>query len=126
MSHINKGKIKLILGFGSKLLLIFLTFYTTAATAQVTPVSTDTISPPTFDSISNTRRTSLPPRSDTIVVPQSDTFSFRTSAKGLDAPINYHADDSMVVDIPGKKMYLYGKTSNVKYSDNDLSAPLIV
>ena len=36
-----------------------------------------------------------------------------------------NADDSMVLDIPTKKMILYGKETKVKYSENELIAPLI-
>ncbi len=54
-----------------------------------------------------------------------DTFTFKSSKDSLDAPVTYHADDSMVFDIPAKKLLLYGKTSTVKYTDNELGAPLI-
>lgn len=54
-----------------------------------------------------------------------DTLNYKSSKDSLDAPVTYHADDSMVFDVPGKKLYLYGKTSEVKYIDNELSAPLI-
>jgi hypothetical protein len=54
-----------------------------------------------------------------------DTFSFKTSKDSLDAPVTYHADDSMVLDIPAKKIFLYGKKTTVKYIDNELEAPHI-
>ncbi|HMT95226.1 MAG TPA: putative LPS assembly protein LptD [Ferruginibacter sp.] len=54
-----------------------------------------------------------------------DTFNFKMSKDSLTAPVVYHADDSMVMDVPGKKLLLYGKTSSVKYTDMQLSAPLI-
>ena len=50
----------------------------------------------------------------------------RLSKDSLTAPVTYHADDSLVMDVPGKKIYLYGKKSNVKYIDNNLDAPQIV
>lgn len=62
---------------------------------------------------------------DTTLVPMTDTFSFKTSKDSLTSPIIYHADDSMVIDVPGQKMYLYGKIASVKYEDNNLSAPQI-
>ncbi|MEP6712089.1 MAG: putative LPS assembly protein LptD [Ferruginibacter sp.] len=65
------------------------------------------------------------PTADTILVPVVDTFSFKTSKDSLDAPVVYHADDSMVLNVPDKKILLYGKTSTIKYSENDLSAPYI-
>lgn len=62
---------------------------------------------------------------DTNIVVKTDTLTYKPSKDGLDAPVTYHADDSMVVDIPGKKIILYGKGTNVKYTDNELFAPRI-
>jgi LPS-assembly protein len=62
---------------------------------------------------------------DTIISQEVDTFNFKTSKDSLTSPVVYHADDSMVIDVPNEKMYLYGKVSSVKYEDNDLSAPQI-
>lgn len=55
-----------------------------------------------------------------------DTFKIKMSKDSLDAPVNYHADDSMVMDIPGKKIILYGKKSSTKYIDNELESPVII
>ena len=54
-----------------------------------------------------------------------DTFQYKKSKDGLTTPLIYHADDSMVIDVPKEKMYLYGKISSIKYEDNNLSAPRI-
>jgi LPS-assembly protein len=62
---------------------------------------------------------------DTNIVTKIDTFSFRSSKDALDAPVIYHADDSMVMDIPSKKIILYGKKTSVKYIDNELFSPRI-
>jgi LPS-assembly protein len=62
---------------------------------------------------------------DTTITNVTDSFSIKGSKDSLDAPVVYHADDSMVLDVPTKIITLYGKTSNIKYSDNDLSAPFI-
>lgn len=62
---------------------------------------------------------------DTITRPQVDTFSFKVSKDTLDGPVTYHAEDSMVIDVPTKKILLYGKVSDVKYADNELTAPRI-
>jgi hypothetical protein len=62
---------------------------------------------------------------DTNTLPVVNTMVFRKSTDSLSAPVSYQAEDSMVLDVPGKKMLLYGTESNVKYLDNDLSAPLI-
>ncbi len=63
--------------------------------------------------------------SDTNIVVKRDTFSFRSSKDSLDAPVIYHADDSMVMDIPAKKIILYGKETRVNYIDNKLVSPRI-
>lgn len=52
-----------------------------------------------------------------------DTLNVKVSKDSLDAPVVYHADDSMILDVPGKKIYLYGKNSSTKYKDNELTAP---
>ncbi len=66
------------------------------------------------------------PGSDTANQVQVDTIYAKTSKDSLSAPVNYHADDSMVMNVPGKKITLYGKKSTVKYIDNDLEAPVII
>lgn len=55
----------------------------------------------------------------------TDTFTFKTATDTLDAPVSYHADDSMVLDVPTKKILLYGKKTAVTYLDNNLEAPHI-
>ena len=63
--------------------------------------------------------------SDTNIVVKRDTFSFKSSKDSLDAPVIYHADDSMVMDIPAKKIILYGKETRVNYIENKLASPRI-
>lgn len=52
---------------------------------------------------------------------QVDTLNVKISADSLDAPVNYAASDSMVLDVATKKITLYSKAST-KYKDLDLSA----
>ncbi len=59
---------------------------------------------------------------DTPVV-KIDSFTVKYSKDSLDAPIVYHADDSMVMDVPTKKITLYGLNTTAKYQDNELTAP---
>lgn len=66
---------------------------------------------------------SLKRRTDTLIT-RTDTFNVPISADSLTAPVNYSANDSMVLDVATKKIYLYGK-SEVKYTDITLSAPHI-
>ena len=55
----------------------------------------------------------------------NDTLAIKFSKDSLDAPIEYEAEDSMILDVPIKKITLYGKKSATHYRDNDLSAPVI-
>ncbi|MBV4355744.1 LPS-assembly protein LptD [Parasegetibacter sp. MAH-26] len=55
------------------------------------------------------------------LVTKVDTFGVKVSKDTLDAPISYTASDSMVLDAPTKKIYLYNK-AHVKYSDITLDA----
>ena len=48
----------------------------------------------------------------------------RTKKNGIDAPVNYEAQDSMVYDARTKTAYLYG-TSEVKYTAMDLKSDRI-
>lgn len=64
-------------------------------------------------------------RSDTTTVPVVDSFSFKVAKGALDAPVSYHADDSLVMYVPEKKIKLYGKKSTVIFDENELEAPSI-
>ena len=138
MNQDYKGKIKLILAWLPALLLLLLTFYTSASSFKFhNPLTLDTIPiqikkdsalPDSINKLPSFRKKLKKGNNilkDTSVVPEVDSFSFKSSSQSLTAPVNYHADDSMVFDVPAKKMYLYGKKSSVKYNDNELSAPEI-
>ncbi len=73
----------------------------------------------------NSNDSVIPTIIDTIIQPHTDSIPFKIAHDTLTDPIDYKADDSMVFDIPAQKLYLYGKTSNVKFADNELSAPEI-
>jgi LPS-assembly protein len=62
---------------------------------------------------------------DSNFIQTADTFAFKKSKDSLSSPVVYHADDSMIIDVPNEKMYLYGKVSSVKYEENNLTAPQI-
>lgn len=62
---------------------------------------------------------------DSSRIAYQDTFDLKISRDTLAAPVYYHADDSMLLDVPAEKIYLFGKVSTIKYMDNDLEAPLI-
>ena len=61
------------------------------------------------------------------VIPDSnnvrvDTFDLKLSKDTLDAPVQYEAEDSVVVLVKDKKVLLYGK-AKTKYKDIEVTAP---
>ena len=140
MNHLYKGKAKNILAWLSALLLIVITLYTNGAGVKVfyfhISLTNDTV-PPKKKGIRIPARTkentgnnanvvsSVGTNADTTIKQVTDTIHFKSSKDSLDGPVAYHADDSMIFDVPGKKLLLYGKVSNVKYKDNELTAPMI-
>ena len=141
MNQLNKGKAKYISVLVSALLLLTITLYFNAAgynaqhfhsflTADTVPVRAGKI----IDSIKNKAATNptiseeplaLKKVPDTGIVIKKDTIGFKSSKDSLDAPVTYHADESMVMDIPARKIILYGKETRVKYTDNEIIAPHI-
>jgi hypothetical protein len=61
---------------------------------------------------------------DTLPKQKIDTFSFKVSKDSLDAPVKYEAEDSAVIVVGDKKIYLYGKTKT-DYKDISLRAPQV-
>lgn len=61
---------------------------------------------------------------DSIRVQKIDSFHIKISKDSIDAPVEYKAKDSMVLDVIAKKLYLYTET-DVKYKDVHLTAPQI-
>ena len=51
-----------------------------------------------------------------------DTFDLKISKDSLDAPVDYEAEDSVVILVKDKKVILYGKTK-MNYKDIELTAP---
>lgn len=140
MNHHNKGKAKNILAWLSALLLVVITLFTNAANVKDfyfhSSLTRDTIPPKKKpaqiraslkDNSSLNKDGKLPELidADTTILPLTDTIHFKASKDSLDGPVSYHADDSMIFDVPGKKLLLYGKVSNVKYLDNELTSPYI-
>jgi LPS-assembly protein len=134
MNQLNKGKAKNILVLVLLPLLFAITLYCSASGFYTTHfhsfLTVDTIPITKTDTQklkSNSTATLLSSKkyADTNIVQRIDTLNYKPSKDALDAPVVYHADDSMVMDIPTKKIILYGKGSNVKYTDNELYAPRI-
>ncbi len=134
MNQLNKGKAKYILVLALLSLLFFITLNYSASGFNANDfhsfLTSDTI--PLLKTgtqkltLKNIKDTSVAKKiADTSIIAQIDTFSFPTSKQALDEPVVYHADDSMVLDVPAQKIILYGKKASVKYIDNELYAPLI-
>lgn len=73
------------------------------------------------DSLSKKDSVPSAKKDSSIKVQVKDTFDLKLSKDSLDSPIEYSASDSMVLDIPNKKLYLYNE-ANIKYKDIDLKA----
>ena len=136
MNNYNKGKAKYILASTVMVLFISVTIGNTSDHTQFyqfyKTLTNDTIPTGTNKKIPEKKNDSISVV-DTIPVNAADTtnkidtvatsikvdsfiiFNIRTSKDSLDVPVVYHADDSMVLDVPGKKILLYGKESKVTY-----------
>lgn len=142
MNQLYKGKAKNILAWLSATLLALLTMHYEVSIASSNgfhiSLTRDTIPPKkkkqAKDSIPdisiqkiNKSDSGVIKRmvKDTTLKPLNDTITYKKSGNALTAPVAYHADDSMVFDVPGKRLILYGKVSKVTYEDNELTAPLI-
>jgi hypothetical protein len=119
--------------------ILFTQTWKTAANYNYTPIfytaltaSQDTVPQQNKDSLN---KRLLNNRSDTLrkdsllknIVPDSninrvDTFDLKLSKDTLDGPVNYEAEDSVVVLVKDKKVILYGKTKTT-YKDIELTAP---
>ncbi|MBS1974198.1 MAG: LPS-assembly protein LptD, partial [Bacteroidetes bacterium] len=83
----------------------------------IVPAFKDTVIKDSAVSDRNTRDSSF---KDT-AIQQTDTFNIKISKDSLDAPIAYSASDSIVMNVPSKKITLYNKAT-AKQKDLDLSA----
>ena len=82
-----------------------------ADTTGTLPSEADTLAPPQ-DSL----------KTDTTARPAADSLPpIKYSKDTLDAPVTYHADDSVVLIVPQKRLILYNNT-NVDYKDINLKA----
>ena len=69
--------------------------------------------------------TLLPIKKDSLLkVPKTDTLPLKISRDSISFPVEHKAEDSMVLEVDSKKIFLYGKTE-IKYDDVLLNAPKI-
>ncbi|MCG7858369.1 LPS-assembly protein LptD [Flavihumibacter sediminis] len=84
-----------------------------------------------YDNILQARPDTIPVKRDTTpvnktdsslkTIQQVDTLNVKISKDSLDGPVSYSASDSMVLDVPTKKITLYN-SATTKYMDLDLTA----
>jgi hypothetical protein len=97
---------------------------------NVNPVRQQPVTPNIAPQLPANNNNSVSPNIDTTRLPtdslrpRNDTFSLRYSKDTLDAPVNYEAEDSVVVLVPEKKIIMYGKTKTI-YQDVTLTAPKV-
>lgn len=134
MNNVYKGKAKYISATTAMLVFVALTlvsrntifkpvhFYKTLTVDTIPPKKNPLkVVPPKIVKDSSVVKSVKP--DTTIVVTKTDSFNIRFSKDSLDAPVVYHADDSMVFDVPANKITLYGKETKTVYKDNELTAP---
>lgn len=114
MKHAYKGNVKNRFGWAFSVLSILLTFFVCNVDICAMPINGLLQTVPSSSHLT-----------DTTVVPTIDTLDIKFG-NDLTAPVFYSANDSMVLDVPGKKMYLYGSESKLDYVDNKLNAPVII
>jgi hypothetical protein len=69
--------------------------------------------------------TLLPVKKDSLPkFPKTDTLPLKISRDSISFPVEHKAEDSMVLEVDSKKIFLYGKTE-IKYDDVLLNAPKI-
>ena len=77
------------------------------------------------DTTPNERIDSLSKKDTSLNKKKADTLGYKLAKNALDAPIDYTAEDSMVIDVKGSKVSLFGKKVTVNYKGNDLTGPVI-
>ncbi len=83
--------------------------------------SIDTIPLNKIDSLTD----SLISKDSSSLTKTPDTLLYKLSKNAIEAVMDYSAEDSMVLDVPGKTVTLYGKKAVTNYKDNELTAPVI-
>ncbi len=84
-----------------------------------------TIHVPVIDTIPFAKIDSLAGNDSSSLSETRDTLLYKISKNAIEAVVDYSAEDSMVLDVPGKTVTLYGKKSVTNYKDNELTAPVI-
>ncbi len=131
MSKLYKINVKTALAIVVTAYLLILTFYVKASVegsrgfvSFLTQSARDTV--PAKPQIDTLKRDSIRRAlGDTAVVPRTDSVpvvdTMNISKDSLEAPVKYHADDSAVVMVSSRDVFLYGK-AKTQYQDLTLEA----
>lgn len=84
----------------------------------------DSTKPPVVNRVLSSADSARLASGDSSVLNVTDTFNIKLSKDSLEAPVNYYAEDSVVVQIRSKKILLYGKTKT-EYQTVTLEAPKV-
>lgn len=133
MNKIYKVKSKYVVVIAFAVMLCSITLFS-AANYPASPVFYSTLTVPR-DTVPSPVRVSVPairPKRDSLPltdttgkkIQQVDSVSVKVSKDSLDAPVAYTAADSMVMDVPSKKIFLYNKAT-VDYKDIKLNSGII-
>jgi len=100
-------------------------FYNSLTAFQDTtrPQRVDTARPRPFSN-NNRRLNDTTRRPGDTTITRTDTLDIRIAKDSLNAPVSYSASDSVVLEIPTKKVILYNK-ADVKYNDLNLTGSII-
>lgn len=93
-----------------------------AAADSIPLKNIDSLSEKKFDSLS---KKNIPDSLHTDTLKTADTIHYDLAKNALESPLDYSAEDSMVIDVKGKTVTLYGKKVTTNYKDNKLTGPII-
>jgi len=80
---------------------------------------------PINDTIVPAKPDTLLEKDTSIIQKPADTIQYKISGNAISDPVAYTAEDSMVIDVTGKKVTMYGTKVTVKYQDNNITGPII-
>lgn len=104
------------------LLLVFLIMGNLSVLGQIQ--RKDTIPPsPAKDTLKVLSTDTIPLNDSTKIVQKQ--FSYKVSKDSLEGPVDYSAKDSLLIDIPKKKIILFSE-AKIKYQDMDLTSDSMV
>lgn len=97
-------------------------FFTVLKKQKLVKDTIPVLKPQIKDTIPATKDSTFRP--DSVLSIHHDTIPYRLAKNALTAPVEYEAEDSLVLDVRHKIATLYGKAAT-QYQDNDIKSPVI-